>query len=211
MKKLLLLSALVLTSAFIAAPRASAQSAQFTFTPMSFTAAPGSDITFRIDLTFAPGGNIEDLNGLTFFLQQTNGTTPFFTITGRDNTGSLFTDLQTSNFQLLPDALDKTNPSFSNQKDLGALLEVAPLGSGTFFVTNITLSIAANATPGTFTISSVTTGGKTAVINDSQGDTFPIQPGSISVTIIPEPSTYALLAMTGMGLAVVAYRRRAVA
>jgi hypothetical protein len=216
MKKLLLVTALALTSAFVTAPRSSGQTAQFTFTPIgSLSAAPGQTIQFSINLNFVTGGNMPDVAGLTYFLQQTTGSTAFFTITARDITGSQFSDSITSAAQVAPQAMTDTNPSFSNPRDLGALYSPpappAPQGlpSGMYFIANITLQIAANATPGSYTIQSTTTGGKRSIVNDSSGfGTFPISPGSIMVTVIPEPSTYALIAFGGIALGVVAYRRR---
>src|SRR5918998_541889 len=112
MKKLLLVAALALTCAGMAAPRANAQSAMFQFTPLNFdpavAQAPGSTIQFSINLIVTVGGNVADIQGLTFFLQQIGGSTFPFSITGRDNergagTGddSPFLDEISTNAQLL--------------------------------------------------------------------------------------------------------------
>jgi hypothetical protein len=216
MKKLLLVAALALTCAGIAAPRANAQSAQFTFTPISSISnvAPGQSIQFSINLVVMTGGTLNNVQGLTYFLQQ-NGAGPYvFTITGRDNErtadpadDSFFNDEISTNSQIFANN-PQLNPS--NGRDLGALAD-NPLPSGTYFIANITLTLAGNAAPGSYTIQSVTTGGKTAVVNNSNGDTFPIQPGSLTITVVPEPSTYALLAFGAIGAGIVVYRRRAIA
>jgi hypothetical protein len=207
MKKLLLVAALALTCVSIAAPRANAQSAQFTFTPTSFSdVTAGSTITFRIDLVFTAGGNFSGgVEGLTYFLQQSSPGSPFpFTIVGRDTSGSQFSDLLQSNSQVFANG-PQLNPS--NDRDLGALTETGPLPSDTYFIANITLQVANNALAGTYTIQSTTTGGQTSVINNSNGDTFPIQPGTLTV-VVPEPSTYALLAVGAIAAGVGMYRRR---
>ena len=206
MKKLLLVAALALTCVSIAAPRANAQSAQFTFTPTTFSdVTAGSQITFRIDLIFTAGGNFSGVEGLTYFLQQNNPANGYpFTIVGRDTTGSQFSDLLQSNAQVFANG-PQLNPS--NDRDLGALTETGPLGDGTYFIANITLQVANNALAGNYTIQSTTTGGQTSVINNSNGDTFPIQPGSLTVAV-PEPSTYALLAVGAIAAGVGVYRRR---
>lgn len=218
MKKFLLVTALALTSAFVAAPRSSAQTAQFIFAPIgSLSAAPGQTIQFSINLNFVTGNNMPDVAGLTYFLQQTTGSTAFFTITARDISASPFSDTITPSNQVVPQPMNDTVQPFSNTKDLGALYSPATgqppgLPTGTYFVANITLQIAANATPGSYTIQSTTAGGKRSIVNDSSGfGTFPISPGSIMVTVspIPEPSTYALIAFGGIALTVFAYRRRA--
>ena len=206
MKKLLLVAALALTCAGIAAPRANAQSAQFQFTPSNFSdVTAGSQITFRIDLIFTAGGNFSGVEGLTYFLQQNNPANGYpFTIVGRDTTGSQFSDLLQSNAQVFANG-PQLNPS--NDRDLGALTESGALGDGTYFIANITLQVANNAVAGTYTIQSTTTGGQASVINNSNGDTFPIQPGSFTVAV-PEPSTYALLGVGAIAAGIGMYRRR---
>jgi hypothetical protein len=81
------------------------------------------------------------------------------------------------------------------------------------FVANITLQIAANATPGTYVIgntisSTPNVGGRISRFNDNQGDTADISQSDLTIVIVPEPSTYALLAFAGIGAAVYVYRRR---
>ncbi len=217
MKKLLLITALALTSAFVSSPNASAQSASFAFTRITpaGTLAPGATIQFSINLTVVTGGTLTDVAGLTYFLQQTSpgaAPTPALRISMRDRTGSPFVDPITADsfFNVTGDPLNATTtPVNSNSRDLGALIDIAaaPLTSGTYFVANVTLNV--GSTAGTYTVASTTTGGKRAIVNDSTGFvTFPIQPGSITFTVVPEPSTYALIAFGGIALATLAYRRR---
>ena len=83
------------------------------------------------------------------------------------------------------------------------------LGTGTYFVANITVSIPLNApTSGTFVISDTTAGGKTSVISDSFGHTFAIPEADYTITMIPEPATWLTPALGVIAL-LIAQRRKA--
>src|SRR5437868_14126504 len=119
MKKQLWAAVAALTFIFAAVSATKAQTALFIYndgsgTPNAGTYTPGSSFTFSINLGFAPGGSIVNLDGLSYWFQQTNPSiAPFpFSITLRNVSGSMFTDLQTSGLTY-PQNL---NPS--NAKDL---------------------------------------------------------------------------------------------
>ena len=208
MKKLILILAVAVTCGLSSGPTSSAQTAQFVFAPVSGfeNAAPGSSITFSINLVFTGGGSFTDLQGMTYYLQQ-NGAAPFvFTLTGRDLGASLFNDPTTPN----PAAAGNgaaLNPS--NDTDLGATA-LNPLGDGNYFVANVTVSIGGTAAAQSYTIQSTDSGNQFSRAFDSNGDDLSIQPGSLTVTVVPEPSSILLLAFASVGLAVIAYCRRAV-
>src|SRR5947209_1217342 len=153
MKKLAI-TAVALIAIWAAVSGARAQTALFIYNdnsgvPNAGTYHPGDTFTFDISLSFLPGGSIANLDGLTYFFQQTSpNVAPFpFSITLRSVSGSSFTDLQTPGLTY-PQTL-----SPANAKDLGALLpgNVSALGAGTYFIASITMTIALNApTSGTF-------------------------------------------------------------
>src|ERR1035441_5959462 len=101
MKKHLLAAAAAFTCMFAAISVSSAQTAVFSYddhnvVPNAGTYTPGSSFTFSISLAFTPGGNVANLEGLSYWFEQQNPSAPFnFAITLRDVTGSQFTDLQT--------------------------------------------------------------------------------------------------------------------
>ena len=191
MKKQLLI-AIALFSLVLGA--AQAQTALFIYNdgngvPNAGTYTPGSSFTFSINLGFVPGGTVQNLDGLSYWLQQSMPSiAPFpFSITLRDVTGSQFTDLQT------PGLTYPQNLSPVNANDLGAAIPVSSpaVGAGTYFIADITVSIALNApTTGTFVISNTTSGPKTSVISDSFGHTFGIPEADYTITMIPEPATW---------------------
>lgn len=169
------------------------------------TYAPGSSFTFSINLAFTPGGNVSNLEGLSYWFQQkTPAGAPFnFAITLRDVTGSPFTDLQT------PGLTYPQNLNPANANDLGALLAsgATPLGAGTYFVANITVSIDPSAAPGQYVIDDTLTGGKTSVITDSAGHTFPIPEADYFIDVVPEPATWITPALGVIALLLVQRRR----
>src|ERR1700682_2856027 len=100
LKRLLLIAAIALICPLTGTPRASAQSAQFSYSNFSgvgMTYVAGSSFAFDITLNFTSGGAIANVNGLSYWMNQnTPAGAPFvFAITLRDATGSFFTDLQT--------------------------------------------------------------------------------------------------------------------
>ena len=90
-----------------------------------------------------------------------------------------------------------------------------PLGNGTFFVANLTFQVAAGAVPGMYSLGNSTSaipgvGGRISVVNDSDGDTFPIANSPFN---LPYPRA-KLDRSSGYWLDVggaLAYRRRAAA
>ena len=194
MKKYLLAAAAAFACSFAAISVCSAQTALFIYNdgsgvPNAGTYTPGSSFTFSINLAFTPGGSIQNLDGLSYWFQQTSPSiAPFpFAITNRDVTGSVFTDLQTPGLTY-PQSLNPSNP-----KDLGALVpgNQSAVGAGTYLIANITVSIPATApVSGTFVLSNTFSGGKTSVITDSFGDTFAIPEADYTITMIPEPATW---------------------
>ncbi len=80
--------------------------------------------------------------------------------------------------------------------------------AGAYLVANITVQISPSApTSGTYVLSETLTGGKTSVIADSNGHTFAIPEADYTITMVPEPGTWAAAALTLVALAS-AQRRR---
>ncbi len=189
------------------------QTALFTYNdgngvPNAGTYSPGDSFTFAITLAFTPGGTISNLDGVSYWLQQNSPASPFIaSVTLRDVTGSPFTDLQT------PGLTYPQNLNPSNANDLGAALPATgpgstPLGAGAYLVANITVQISPSApTTGTYVLSETLTGGKISVISDSSGHTFAIPEADYTITMVPEPGTWAGAALTLVAL-VSTQRRR---
>ncbi|HEY4285297.1 MAG TPA: hypothetical protein VGM62_19720, partial [Chthoniobacterales bacterium] len=78
--------------------------------------------------------------------------------------------------------------------DLGAALPDGnpALGAATYAIADITITISGAApNTGTFVLDETLTGGKTSVIADSAGHTFAIPEADYTITMVPEPGTWA--------------------
>src|SRR6202012_601777 len=101
MKRAILSGVAAVVFILLGTPTTKAQSALFIYNdgngvPNAGTYTPGSTFTFSITLTAQTGGTIQNLDGLSYWFQQTNPSiAPYpFSITLRDPTGSIFNSLQ---------------------------------------------------------------------------------------------------------------------
>ncbi len=169
-----------------AIPTADAQTASFTFNDGNAPAdqgwyPAGASFTLSVNLTFAAGGTVTNLAGLSYFFEQMSAIAPFyFSITNRDVTGSQFTFLQTPGMTY-PQALTPSNPN-----DLGAsTLSGTGIGDGNYFIANLAFAISPSAPVGTYIIESTTTGGKKSLITDDRGHTLAIPKTTYTINVVP--------------------------
>ena len=195
--------------------KVSAQTANFIYNdgnglPNAGIYHPGDSFTISISLAFTPGGTISNLDGVSYWLQQKSPGSPFIaSVTLRDTTVATGgfndqTQLQTPGLTY-PQTL---NPS--NANDLGQAVTPGPAdGAGTYVIANITVQISPTAPiTGTFVLSQTLTGGKTSVISDSAGHTFAIPEADYTITMIPEPGTWAGSALIAAALLTLHLRRK---
>ncbi len=179
-----LLAALACVS-FAFVPASPAQTAAFDFDDHNGPAdagsyPPGASFTLSLNLSFTPGGNIANLAGLSYWFEQQSPLAPFnFSITNRAVTGSPFTSLQSPGLAY-PQSLTPSNPS-----DLGGITPSGSgFGAGTYFIADLTFSIAPSTAPGVYIIENVTTGGKKSVVTDSGGHIFAIPHAGYTLTVV---------------------------
>ncbi|MDQ6860817.1 MAG: hypothetical protein M3032_06640 [Verrucomicrobiota bacterium] len=209
MKKQILTAVAALVCILCTCSAGVAQTAFFSFNdfngaPSSGTYGPGQSFTFSLNLTFAPGGNVTNLAGLSYWLTQNTGGPFSFSITDVNTTGSIFNQPQTTPMTY-PQTLAPSNAS-----DLGAYLASAPgVGAGTYFIARITITIAQTAANGTYNLSNTFAGAKTSVVTDDGGRTFAIAQSTYQLVVAPDTgSTLLLLSLSAVGVIALARRQQ---
>lgn len=176
-------------------------------TPGAVTVNPGD--TFSFDVSLQVLGN-EGVLGITYFIESIDGA-GFFTLTDWKTIGGFFDELQS-----LPSAvLDPSNALLdpANLADLGGInsnLDVVDFATGPVFVSTLTFLVDPAAAPGTYHITSTTSGGLESIWIDWNIDLGSIEMGSFEITVlaVPEPKAVGLAGVWLLGLCLVIRKRR---
>jgi len=178
------------------------------------TWVPGTTVTLSVQDTFS---GYPASYGLSYWLMVSNAIAPSLTITSV----TYFTFPDGNNIGTFPFSFNSTSgadPGFmttttanGQSGDLGATATTSmqpPPPGVPLHVTDITFAIAANASIGTYTLRTTTASPRASIQVTSDFGDAPFPQASFVFNVVPEPSTLALIVLTGLGAEVTACRRR---
>ncbi len=219
MKKLLLTAACLVTLTSFAL----GQTQTITFDDNVGTADAGTynstdTFSFDVNLTLSgwTGAGLTAA-GLSYWLQVPTALAPYITITS--NTYFTFTDSINPGVPKTFTDTGGANPGYLSDKgpsdlgDLGAITNdmSEEIQDGMYKMTTVTFSLS-GAPLGTYDLLTTNLGGKASEVNDTSFGTHFIPTGTYHIAVVPEPSTWSLVVLGGLGavgLTTLQRRRRA--
>jgi hypothetical protein len=209
MKKALLITLISLTFT-LSSLHATTQNLSFSG-PTTWT--PGASVILAVQDTYSGYG--AGSYGLSYWLQVNTSLAPFLTITGLTYYPP-FPIGYNGPFPILFNSTSGSDPGFTSETvDLGAEPNPpfapalgAPVPDGSYHFSDITFALAANAPAGTYTLRTTTASPRGSIQVTSDFGDAPFPQASFVFSVVPEPSTLALVVLAAVGGGIAVYRRR---
>lgn len=178
--------------------------------PTSWT--PGTSFQLNTSLTYSGYSSF----GQSYWLEVNSALAPFLQISGETYSSQWNDPNQTTpNPSLFNQSSGASAGFMADQRDLGATNASTPgseIPPGTYALNTLTFDLAAGASAligQSFTLRTTTVSPRASIVTDASfNDNNIIPPGTIVVTIVPEPSTLALIGLTGAATGFLVFRRR---
>lgn len=157
---------------------------------------PGTQVTLNVFLTFSGYNSL----GLSYWLEVPTALAPFVSITSAQYFTFLDPNTPPGQFPAtFTDTAGARAGYMSTNRDLGATTDPGSgIVPGTYPITTLTLSLAANMPLGTFTMFTTSLNPRTSEVTDTNFNDNNIIPPGQFIVIIPEPSTISLLVLAAL-------------